>query len=94
MNRNLYIIESNTTEFFFLIKRPAREACLHIGGILTEGSAVSAVSAVSASLPTYSVFTSFNSHFKAKKILEAKGDKKHLLWSFHGMKLFTGALNL
>ena len=39
-------------------------------------------------------FLNFNSHFEAKKILKAKDDQKHLLWSFHVMKLFTGALNL
>ena len=39
-------------------------------------------------------FSNFNSHFKAKKILKAKGNQKHLLLSFHVMKLFTGALNL
>ena len=38
-------------------------------------------------------FLNFNSNFEAKKILKAKGDQKHLLWSFHVMKLFTGALN-
>ena len=54
VNRNLYIIVSNMTEFFFL---------------------------------------NFNSHFEAKMILKAKGDQKHLLWTFHDMKLFTGALN-
>ena len=51
------IISFVYTSFSFqnaLIKRPARDACLHMGGILTEGSAVSAGS---ASLPTYSVFT-------------------------------------
>ena len=32
-------------------------------------------------------FLNFNSHFEAKKILKAKGDQKHLLWSFHVMKL-------
>ena len=35
-----------------IIKCPVRDACLHMGGILAEGSAIS------ASLPTYSVFTS------------------------------------
>ena len=44
-----------------VIKRPARDACLHMGGILAEGSAVSAGS---ASLPTYSVFTSGWNFFK------------------------------
>ena len=39
-------------------------------------------------------FLNFNSHFEAKKILKAKGDQKHLVWSFHVVKLFIGALNL
>ena len=43
---------------FTLIKRPARDVCLHMGGILTEGSAGSAF------LPTYSVFTSGWNFFK------------------------------
>ena len=30
----------------YLIKHPVRDACLHMGGILTEGTAVSAGSAV------------------------------------------------
>ena len=41
--------------------------CLHMGGILAEGSAGSAGSAVSAgsaSLPTYTVFTSGWNFFK------------------------------
>ena len=44
-----------------MIKRPARDACLHMGGILAEGSAVSAGS---ASWPAYSVFTSGWNFFK------------------------------
>ena len=43
------------------IKRPSRDACLHMGGILAEGSAVSAGS---TSLPTYRVFTSGWNFFK------------------------------
>ena len=43
------------------IKHPARDACLHMGGILAKGSAVSAGS---ASLPAYSVFTSGWNFFK------------------------------
>ena len=43
---------------WLIIKRPARDACLHMGGILAEGSAGS------ASLPTYSVFTSGWNFFK------------------------------
>ena len=39
-------------------------------------------------------FLNFNSHFNAKKILKEKDDQKHLLRSFHAMKLFTGARNL
>ena len=46
------------------IKRPAGDACLHMGGILAEGSTGSAVSAGSASLLTYSVFTSGWNFFK------------------------------
>ena len=41
-----------------IFKRPMRDACLHMGGILVEGSAGS------ASLPTYSVFTSGWNFFK------------------------------
>ena len=41
-----------------LVKRPVRDACLHMGGILAEGSAGS------ASLPTNSVFTSGWNFFK------------------------------
>ena len=44
-----------------LIKRPARDACLHMRGILAEGSAGSTGS---ASLPTYNVFTSGWNFFK------------------------------
>ena len=47
-----------------LIKRPMRDACLHMGGILAEGSVGSAGSTGSASLPTYSVFTSGWNFFK------------------------------
>ena len=39
-------------------------------------------------------FLKFNSHFEAKKILNTKGNQKHLVWSFHVMMLFTGALEL
>ena len=42
----------------FVFKCPARDVCLHMGGILAVGSAGS------ASLPTYSVFTSGWNFFK------------------------------
>ena len=31
----------------------------------------------------------FNSQFEAKKILKAKGDQKHLQWSFHVIYMYS-----
>ena len=66
---DIHILSGPLTEICILrgplsetgIKRPMRDACLHMGEILTEGFAGSAVS---ESLPTYSVFTSGWNFFK------------------------------
>ena len=66
---NFHVIQNSICDCglsveIILIKRPAKDVCLHMGGILAEGSAGSAVSAGSASLPAYSVFTSGWNFFK------------------------------